>query len=394
MFKHMRTPLRILTLVFAVFFLLALLAVPALSEEPAGPAVTDVALDLLGCSVHYPQLTGLDDPRAQSAANAAIMQAGQIESRISRMAQLMSAPVKLNVSYQYTLAGNVFSCAILADGAVETTRSTQVWGAVTIDLQTGEVIPFGALFTDEAAARALIESILLEQVAPEQSAHLAAGNLLPLPESFYVTREGLTLCYPISQFRTLSDRAGTVTILWTELREVLALDEDSPLHALGVPETLSLAGSSREAIAAAIAQGSLPGVPAAIGQSVKELTDRYAQLTDNELCEAGRMFILENGAFRGVYIITDQLTDSWDRSVVNIIRADRLNLLGLCTGHTTMAEWREALGEPDATVVTSAASADSWRIVPGTSDYYLLGGYRLRLHADEDGVLRTVFLMK
>ena len=135
-------------------------------------------------------------------------------------------------------------------------------------------------------------------------------------------------------------------------------------------------------------------MPAAIGQSVKELTDRYAQLTDNELCEAGRMFLLEDGAFRGVYVITDQLTDSWDRSAVNILRADRLNLLGLCTGYTTMDAWRTVLGEPDATVVTDAESADSWRIVPGTSDYYLLDGFRLRLHADEDGILRSVFLMK
>ena len=63
-------------------------------------------------------------------------------------------------------------------------------------------------------------------------------------------------------------------------------------------------------------------------------------------------------------------------------------------GYTTMDAWRTVLGEPDATVVTDAASADSWRIVPGTSDYYLLDGFRLRLHADEDGILRSVFLMK
>ena len=388
MFKPMRTLLSLLTL------LMTLLSLPALGEAPQAPGVTDVALELLDSSIHYPVLTGLDDPGAQSAANAVIMQAGQIENRISRMAQLMNAPVKLNVSYQYTLEGGIFSCAILADGAVETSRSTQVWGTATIDLSTGESIPFGALFTDEAAARALIEGILLEQVAPEQSAHLVAGSLLPLPESYYITRQGLTLCYPIDQFRTLSDKAGTVTILWTELREVIDLSEGSPLYALGVPRTLTLTGDSREAIADAISGGSFPGIPAAIGQSVRELTDRYAQLTDNELCEAGRMFILEDGAFRSVYLITDQLTDSWDRSVVNIIRADRLNLLGLCTGHTTMENWRAALGTPDATVVTSAESADSWRVVPGTSDYYLLGGFRLRLHADENGVLRTVFLMK
>ena len=59
-----------------------------------------------------------------------------------------------------------------------------------------------------------------------------------------------------------------------------------------------------------------------------------------------------------------------------------------------MDAWRAALGEPEATVVTGPELADSWRIVPGVSDYYTLGNYRLRLHADEEGVLRSVFLMQ
>lgn len=377
-----------------LLMLMMLCAAGAAAEGTKEPSVNDVGLDLMGCSVHYPQVTGLADAQVEKAVNAAIMEAGEINARISRMAALMSAPVKLTVSYRHTLAGNVFSCAILSEGAVQTTRATQVWGTVNLDLTTGEAITFADLFTDEAAARQAIESYLAEEVAPEQSAHLAAGNLTPLPEAFTLSREGLTLHYPIDQFRTLSDRAGTVTLLWTELREHLDLSEGSPLHALNVPDTLTLdENDTRTDFIAALSGGSFPGVPAALGQSVRELTDRYDQLTDNELCEAGRMFLLEDGAFRGVYIITDALTDRWDNSTVNILRADRLNLEGLCTGHTTIAEWRGVLGEPDATVNTSEQSAVNWRIVPGTSDYYALGEYRLRLHADVDGVLRSVFLM-
>ncbi|MBE5796470.1 MAG: hypothetical protein E7327_03725 [Clostridiales bacterium] len=383
-------------------FILCLTAVLLLGAAAAETTMTadsvqvhDVALDMLGSTLHYPQLTGIADEAVQKAANDAIMTAGQIEKRINRMAALLTSPVKLQVSYAHTLAGNVFSCAILADGAVDTTRATQVWSTVTLDLTTGESIPLDALFTDADAARAHIGEYLTGQVAPEQSAHLAAGNLTPLPESFSVSREGLTLYYPIEQFRTLSDRAGTVTLLWTEMREYLDLSEGSVLCSLGVPETLRLNDAlARTHLTDALSAGGFPGVPAVIGQSVKELTDRYAQLTDNELCEAGRMFILEDGAFRGTWLITDALTDSWDKSTVSIIRTDRLNLHGLCTGTTTMAEWRQALGTPDATVTTGAAQADSWRILPGTSDYYLLGEYRLRLHADESGVLRSVFLMQ
>lgn len=380
--------------VISLVLTLMLCAAMAGAEAPDGPTVNDVGLDLMGCSVHYPQVTGLDHAPAQTAVNAAIMENGQIDARISRMAALMNAPVKLNVSYTHTLAGNVFSCAILADGAVQTTRATQLWSTVNFDLATGEEIPFAALFLNEAATREAIEELLLTQVAPEQSDHLAAGNLLPLPEAFSLTREGLTLHYPIEQFRTLSDKAGTVTLLWTELREHLDLSDGSPLAALGVPETISFGADPRQAVTDAISNGAFPGVPAALGQSVKELTDRYRQLTDNELCEAGRMFLLEDGAFRGVYVITDALRDRWDDSTVNLLRADRLNLAGLCTGYTTMDAWREALGEPDATVSTGEQAAESWRIVPGTSDYYTLGSYTLRLHADMAGVLRSVFLMK
>ena len=48
------------------------------------------------------------------------------------------------------------------------------------------------------------------------------------------------------------------------------------------------------------------------------------------------MIALEDGAFRGVYILTDALTEDFDHSVVQGIRADRLNFWGLCTGETTI----------------------------------------------------------
>lgn len=381
--------------IFLCLLAAVLLACSAMAEDVSpGPQVKDVGLDLLGSSLHYPQVTGLDDPAAEKAANDAIMEAARVDERVNRMTALISAPVKLQVSYTHVLAGDVFSCAFLADGAVETTRSTQVWSTVNLDLHTGGAITLDSLFTDPEAARAYMEALLTEQIAPEQSAHLPAGDLTPLPEEFSLSPTGLTLYYPIGQFCTLSGRAGTVTFLWTELREHLDLAEGGVLDMLGADDALRLDETSAERIADSLAQGSFPGVPAALGQSVKELTDLHRQLTDNELCEAGRMFILEDGAFRQVYIITDALTDGWDESVVSRIRADRLNLHGLCTGSTTMDDWRAILGEPEATASVSADEAYLWRIVPGTSDYYAFGDYRLRLHADDEGVLRSVFLMQ
>ena len=357
------------------------------------PTVNDMALDLLGSSIHYPQLTGLD-PAIQTAVNAAIMEKGQINARLSRMAALGSAPVKLNVSYAYTLQGDVFSCAILADGAVINSRATQVWATVNYDLRTGEEITFTDLFTDADAATAFIETYLDEQVTPELSAHLPAGSLMPLPETFTISPTGLTLYYDIDSFRTLSDKAGTVTILWTELREHLRLDQADPLMAIGAADHISLGIEDDMMIADMLQSGSFTGIPATLGQPMQELINRYALLTDPDIYEGGRMIALEDGAFRQVWILTDALTEDFDRSVVQGIRADRLNFYGLCTVDTTITWWREVLGEPDATLAVDEARAESWRIVPGNSDYYTLGDYRLRLHADENGVLRSVFLTR
>ena len=381
--------------ILAIFLVLMFSLTFSLAEEVA---VTDVGLDLLGSSVHYPQLTGMADEALQARVNAAIMEKGRINDRITRMAALMNAPVKLNVSYSYTLnailEGGVFSCAILADGAVETSRATQVWSAVNVDLRTGEEITFTDLFIDADEATTFIENYLDEQVAPELSAHLAAGSLTPVPETFTISSTGLTLYYDIDDFRTLSEKAGTVTILWCELREYLKWGQTAVLMAINANQHIALGEDGALYIPEAVQAGAFDGIPATLGQPMQELIDRYALLTDPDIYEGGRMIALEDGAFRGVYILTDALTDDFDRSVVQGIRADRLNFWGLCTGDTTIDWWREVLGEPETTLVVAEERAESWRIVPGTSDYYTLGDYRLRLHADESGVLRSVFLTR
>ena len=101
---------------------------------------------------------------------------------------------------------------------------------------------------------------------------------------------------------------------------------------------------------------------------------------------------MEDGAFRGTYLLTDALTDGWENSVVQGIRADRANFYGLCIGSTTQAEWRAVLGEPDASVALNEDDAYAYNLETGTSDYYNDGGHQLRLHADTEGVLRNIFI--
>lgn len=106
--------------------------VPQATNAPAAPEatenvpqITEKGLTLGNNSVKYPEITGMADESIQQQVNDAILQAGKIENRLSRMAVLMSSPVPLTVTYSAALADDVLSVAILSSGALETERATQ-----------------------------------------------------------------------------------------------------------------------------------------------------------------------------------------------------------------------------------------------------------------------------
>lgn len=362
------------------------------SVQAPAPALERKGIALGDGSVYYPQVTGMADAVLQEKVNALLLEKGNVEQYLNRLPLTMQSAAPLTVDYTAYLAGDVLSCVQLARGAVADERNTQIYTAVNVDLRTGESIGWADLFQDETAARAAVEEYLWDRVAPELSPHQSNSELTPLPECFGLTSSGMTLYYPISQLSTLSDKAGTVTILWSEVRELLRLEEGSVLHRLGAAEMLTLDEKSRASIEACVARGQWPDVPVALGGSVREATDTFGLLMDPDLYAQGRLFQLEGGVFRGMYLMSDSLTSGWDNSVIQGLRADRLNLFGLCTGQTERTKWLEALGEPDATVQVDAEQAEANRMIPGTSDYYRFGEHQLRLHADESGVLASVFI--
>ena len=357
------------------------------------PAIEDVSLELMSSSVHYPRLTGLGDEALEAAVNELIQEKLGVTDYLNRVALLISDPTGITVTYDARLLGDVFTCVMEASGAVVNTRPTHVWTAVNIDLKDCHAIGWGELF-DPTDALDGLENYLDEQVAPELSAHLSAGSLTPLPETFGLSPYGLTLLYPIEQLSTLQDEAGAVSVLWSEVQPLLGQAEDGVLARVGALDNLAFPENALEALTEALGEGSIPGVPAAIGQSVLELTDRYGLQTDPDLYEGGRMFLPDDSAFRQVWLLSDALTNGWEQSTVQGLRADRLNLLGLQTGVTVREDYLAALGEPESSLQVDEDRALNWRIVPGTSDYYTLGEYRLRLHADEEGILRSVFLTR
>ena len=379
--------------ILCLLLTLTLLCVcPALAEEAAEPTLLRQQVDAPAGSVSYPQVTGLDDAVIQQQANAAILAAGQVEERISRLQGLTADSIGLTMDYEALLRGNVLSVAFSARGALKDAGFTHVYTVVNLDLTTGETITLADLFQDEAAAREALTEYVDQQVAPELSAHLEAGELTPLPETFGLSAEGITFYYDLSHFTTLGGLAGKVTVLYTELRDHLKLGEGTILTRLGAEDVLELTEDSAERIRAAVEEGQLLGVPAKVGESLKTLIDTYHMLIDPDYYPGGRFFQLEDGAFRGTYLLTDALTDGWENSVVQGIRADRANFYGLCIGSTTQEEWRAVLGEPDASVALNEDDAYAYNLETGTSDYYNYGGHQLRLHADAEGVLRNIFI--
>jgi len=381
------------TILAWLMMLVMLFALPAAAEDTA-LTIEPQRFELADNLVSYPKVTGLDDAALEEKINQQLVSALGVDDYLARVALLLSSPVKMQADYQAAVYGDVLCVTMEAAGAVVNNRSTHVWTAINIDLTTGEPIALDALFMDPEAAREAITDDLDYTVAPELSAHLSAGALTPIPETFALSPTGLTLYYPIDQLATLSDKAGAVNIHFSEIAEYLDLSEGSVLDRLGAPQHLTLTENSRTALEDSLSRGMLGVIPLTIGEAVQALTDAHGLLIDPDLYEGGRMFQLEGAAYRKAFLLTDALTEDWDTSVVQGIRADRLNYLGLCTGRTEREEWLAALGEPETTLAVDETGAEKWRIVPGRSDYYTFGPYRLRLHADENGVLSSVFLMQ
>ena len=376
----------------SLLLILTMTLTSAALAEQTGPALVDGGLELADSSVRYPQLTGMADEALQEQLNGRILAAGDIENRLSRLALLMQSPVSMQVTWQATMTGDVLSLVFSALGAVTEERSTHVWSALNVDLTDGSDIAFDRLFTDEESLRRDLEEYLDYGVGPELSAHLRNSELTPVPEVFGLTETGLTLYYPVERLSTLSDRAGAVTILWYELREHLRLRDDDILTRIGARAMLTPAPDSGARIRAAVEAGTIPGVPVTLGGSVQEATDAYRMLTDPDLYQDGRMFALEDAAFRQVWLLTDALTEkTWDRSVIKGLRADRFNLWGLYPGLDRQAV-EAMLGQPDTVLALDADMADAYRLVPGESLYYNYTGVQLRLHFDAEGLLTSLII--
>ncbi len=383
---------RIVTLLMAFMLVFSQ---QALAEETAymGAQIIPVKTDNAYGSVSYPVLQGHEDAFVQTAINSTIFEKAQIQTRLDTLNNLAEGGWGLVVSYQSAIYGSVLSVAVSAYGEMENGRMGHTYTALSFDMATGRQLTAEDLFSDAEGAFARMEEIMENDVQPILSGYTENNELTPVPrDNFYMTDDYVTFYYPEDQFSMLSGYSGGASFGYYELVEYLNLSEDGVLYGMGAADSLEMTDNTASLINQAVTAGTLPGVGAKIGDSLIQRLNEYRLLVDPDYYPGGRFFEVEAPEFRSIWLLTDALTESYDASQVLGIRADRLNLYGIRTGITTIEEWREALGQPESTLEMDESMASDYRLPPGTSDYYTFGGNKLRLHADETGVLVSVQL--
>ena len=346
-------------------------------------------------SVTYPVLEGYPDAAVQDAVNKAIYDTAQIESRLATLNGLKEGGWGLEVTYADTLVNGILSAAVSAYGEMPNGRMGQVYTTVNYNLATGKPITAADLFADVEGAFALMEQKLEDEVRPQLSGYLENDALTPIPRgNFFLTEDGVTFYYPQEQYAMLSGYSGGCSFSYYELKDYLNVSEGSVIDILGANDYLSIAADTAARVAQAVDAGKLPGIGAQIGDSLMERLDEYRLLVEPDYYPGGRFFEVEAPEFRGVWLLTDALTEAYDHSQVLGIRADRINLYGIQTGITTIDQWRAALGQPESSAAIDESTAEDYRLSAGTSDYYTFGENKLRLHANEEGVLESVQLLR
>ena len=351
-------------------------------------------------SIAYPSLReGRAEESVRAAVNDRILEDGGIRDYAARLSLLVSGG-KLRVTWTGNVFGPVFSFAVAAEGAVAGPRPDYVWTGGNVDLRDGQEVGLEAIFTDPAEARERMAAYLEETLAPELSPHLRNSEVTPLPERFRIQERGLVWMYPSDRLSTLSDRAGELLVPWQVVRDLLDVREGGIVSQLGLEDWMGLETPAsaeereREAVRIrdAAARGEFPGIPARLGEPLQPLTDRYRLLTDPDVYISGRLFALEGAGFQQAWLLTDYLSETWENSRVDGIRADAGSFFCLSVGETVREDWLTLLGEPDHSIVLEEEQAEAHRTVAGIRDYYICGENRLQLQSDGQGVLACVIL--
>ena len=105
----------------------------AFAEKTPTPMLLRQQVDTPNGFVSYPQLSDYPDAVVQQQVNTAILAAGEVEERITRLQSLPEDTVGLRQGYEALLHGDVLSVTFSAQGALRDSGCTHEWVTLNLD---------------------------------------------------------------------------------------------------------------------------------------------------------------------------------------------------------------------------------------------------------------------
>lgn len=378
-----------------IIMLILALCLPTLClAQESVPTVEEVKTQIGENYVAYPQLTNLADETIQAKINDDIVASSGVTEHLVTLVTLGDSPWGLQVQYQVTLnRDGVFSVLISAEGKMPNKRNGQAYTALTYDLTTGDRLGLDSLFQNEDQTMTRLETQAYGSLSQELTGYTENSDFIPLPQDrFTLDETGITFWYEGEQFQLLSGYAGACQFRYEELQQDLRKDGLSGQLGL-IRQPLSRQQAAQQ-VQSCVQAGALPGIPVQMGQSMTEVIDKYRLVRTPDEFPGGRYYLLEDPAFRDMLVISDAMESGYDHSVVEGIQMKRGGMAGLLIGASTRQDWMDILGQPQETIVFTDSMAYDYNLPAGQSDIYHFGEYELRLHGDENGVLRAIQLCR
>ncbi len=316
--------------------------------------------------------------------NAMIMERAQIAAYQNVMLY-GTGSTGLRVDFEGHVQDNVMSLVISAEGKMPVGRPSQMYYPITVDLETGEEIPFDALFTDADGAKAHMEETLENEVEETLSTHLENRSLFPVPFDRYTLDEngGITLYYEKDQLSFLSGFGGAVYFRFSQLEPYFDLADGSYMNRVLEEKT---------------EVGYLHGLGDrnCIGMEMEEALKKYRSTVDSEFYPGGACYEVEDARLFGTVLIADEN----EETVIGLL-CSRVDDGGIVTGKTTLEEAKEMLVNTGIMLSMDEATAVQYRVCAGESLTYkttlaVNGETRqadYTVYADANGVVQYVRLM-
>ena len=378
-----------------IIMLILALCLPTLClAQESVPTVEEVKTQIGENYVAYPQLTNLADETIQAKINDDIVASSGVTEHLVTLVTLGDSPWGLQVQYQVTLnRDGVFSVLISAEGKMPNKRNGQAYTALTYDLTTGDRLGLDSLFQNVDQTMTRLETQAYDSLSQELTGYTENSHFTPLPQDRFTLGEtGITFWYEGEQFQLLSGYAGACQFRYEELQQDLRKD-GLPARLGWIQQALSRQQAAQQ-VQSCVQAGALPGVPVQMGQSMTDVIDKYRLVRTPDEFPGGRYYLLEDPAFRDMLVISDAMESGYDHSVVEGIQMKRGGMTGLLIGASTRQDWVAILGQPQETIVFTDSMAYDYNLPAGQSDIYHFGEYELRLHGDENGVLRAIQLCR